>query len=616
MLKPDERALYLDILKPPTAYELEYALAATYSLNLTTLIMLPLALSKYRYNFENEENIDQIELLEALENSYDKLDVFCQKGQIKIPNNINILYSFLEETVIEAQIDQGKKAFHPKFWLLKFKNDKSNYRYRLIVSSRNISFDKSWDTVLVLEGEKSDRKTAVNQNLADFIQFLPQTAAEKLSETRAERIAKLAAEIKKVEFKAVDNFSKKIKFFAPGAGAENYWPFDFEYQRALIISPFISPALLQRFKGSNNILVSRQNELDQIYPSIKDKFNEIYLIDDLLDYLSTDSHEQDSAFDLRNGLHAKIFIFENQNDNSLRIYTGSANATNAAFNGNLELMAALKMKNTKIRIDDLITKNEEGNEINFGSILTPYIYSEAEADEEDELEAELKNLKRDFLQLDIYLKAETIKTDSKKLYNLKLRSKAAELDQLQLAENKKFEISCWPATLKKEIYAQSLNKLQAEGEILFSNLTINSFTTFIAFEIKIENKKSLSFVLNLSLENEPKKRKERILTSIISDQNKFIKFLYLLLQDKDQLFLSGRSRLFKSKTADKNSKNKLGLPLMEDLLQSLTDNPYLIDRIQRIVDDLEAAEEKRIPAEFYDIWEAIIEVRSEEIEGF
>jgi len=279
-------------------------------------------------------------------------------------------------------------------------------------------------------------------------------------------------------------------------------------------------------------------------------------------------------------------------------------------------MAALKMENTNIRIDDLLTKNEEGNEINFGSILTPYIYSEAKADAEAELEAELKNLKREFLQLDFYLKAETIRADSKKLYNLKLRSKKDKPDQLNLTENKKLEISCWPVTLKKEIYVQSLNKLQAEGEILFSNLTINSFTTFIAFEIKIKNKESLSFVLNLSLENEPKKRKERILTSIISDQNKFIKFLYLLLQDKDQLFLSGNSRLFKSKTADKSSKNKLGLPLMEDLLQSLTDNPYLIDRIQRIVDDLEAAEEKRIPAEFYDIWEAIIEVRSEEIEGF
>ncbi|MFW6312208.1 MAG: hypothetical protein ACOC1K_08260, partial [Nanoarchaeota archaeon] len=157
MLNPDNRTLYLDALKPPAGFELDYAIAASYSLNLNTLVMLPLALSKYRDEFTQKEKIDRIKLLEALENNYDKMSIFCQKGQIAIPKNVNILYSFLEDTIIETQIKKGNKAFHPKIWILRFINKDSNFKYRLIVSSRNITFDKSWDSILVLEGKKSEQ---------------------------------------------------------------------------------------------------------------------------------------------------------------------------------------------------------------------------------------------------------------------------------------------------------------------------------------------------------------------------------------------------------------------------------------------------------------------------
>jgi hypothetical protein len=42
----------------------------------------------------------------------------------------------------------------------------------------------------------------------------------------------------------------------------------------------------------------------------------------------------------------------------------------------------------------------------------------------------------------------------------------------------------------------------------------------------------------------------------------------------------------------------------------------VIDRIERIVREIEASDQKRIPEEFYDIWEAVVEVRREKIEGY
>ena len=58
----------------------------------------------------------------------------------------------------------------------------------------------------------------------------------------------------------------------------------------------------------------------------------------------------------------------------------------------------------------------------------------------------------------------------------------------------------------------------------------------------------------------------------------------------------------------------MGFPLMEDLLNALTDKVELIDRIERIVNKIEKSDQSRIPSEFYKIWDTIMEVRREEIE--
>jgi hypothetical protein len=611
MLNPDNRTLYLDALKAPAGYELDYAAAASYSLNLTTLIMLPLALSKYRYEFDQKEKIDKIQLLEALENNYDKMDVFCQKGQIAVPKNVNILYSFLEDTVVETQIEAGIKSFHPKIWILRFTDENENYKYRLIVSSRNITFDKSWDTILVLEGEKSGR-TDENRKLQNFLNYLADSAAEKIDQNRIDKLKELAAELSEVHFETPAGFDDFIDFRAPGALGADSWPFKMDYNRALIISPFLSSVILNRFQGSSNILISRKTEIDKVYSQIKNKFSQIFLIDDLLEQdLNSDDDSLDLELSLRSGLHAKIYLLEDQENNQLYLYTGSANATKAAFNGNLEFMVGLRKTNPQITLKDLIEAPAE-SEIKFSSILSPYIPDTNSEDPEENSESELRKFKREFLNLNFYLEVEEKKLKGENLFDLKLKCREREAEILSKDD---LEISCWPVTLKKDKNSRSLSEL-LKNQIIFSALTIDSLTSFMAFEIKISSQESISFVLNLEFAAEPQKRKERILTAIISDQNKFIKFLYLLLQDKDQFFLTDQSSLFKSKAGSSSQNNYLGLPLMEDLLQSLTDNVGVIDRIERIVREIEASDQKRIPEEFYDIWEAVVEVRREKIEGY
>ncbi|MFW6026518.1 MAG: hypothetical protein ACOCRX_09260, partial [Candidatus Woesearchaeota archaeon] len=327
---------------------------------------------------------------------------------------------------------------------------------------------------------------------------------------------------------------------------------------------------------------------------------------------SDDSIKTD--FNLRSGLHAKIYILEEKSKNQLYLYNGSANATHAAFNGNLEFLVGLRKSNPEITIADLIEPPEQ-SQIKFSSILSPYIpSSDIEDPDEDPLEAEMRELKREFLNLDLYLEVEEKNISGERLYDLYIKLRDGKLNIFK-EEKGDLEIICWPVTLKKENHFKRISDLNTK-ELLFSSLSINSLTSFIAFEIKINNQKRTSFVLNLTFIEEPEKRKERILTSIITNQNQFIKFLYLLLQDKDQLIFSPHNTFFRSKGAFNKKSKFLSLPLMEDMLQALSNNVEIIDRIERIVKNLEASEQKRIPDEFYNIWEAIVEVRREEIERY
>jgi len=608
MLNPNDRTLYLDALRPPAGYELDYTIVTTYSLNLTTLIILPLALSKYRYDYDSLSEIDEIQLLEALENNYKKINIFCQKGEIKIPKNINILYGFLEDTIIESVIKEGTKSFHPKIWLLRFRKEK-DFKYRLIVLSRNITFDKSWDTILVLEGEKSSNIVEENKELKNFILSLINSSDVELKKSRRNKIKKLADEIMRIKFKTIQGFDEYLDFKTLGTNSKNNWPFKFDYDRVLIISPFLSSTILNKFKGNNNVLISQETEINKNYNNIRENFSKIYSIDYLFENESSEDNYNEN-FHLRSGLHAKIYLFEIQENNTIYLYTGSPNATNAAFNGNIEFMVGLRKTNSDFNIESLINSNQE-EKFDFSKILSEYIPPENNENEtEDLVEKKIRECKRKLLNLNLFLKIDERQKNNKKIYNLSLHSK----DEIKhLFENDEVDITCWPVTRSKEKGYQSFLKFTSVDALKFYSLTINTLTSFIAFEIKIKSN-STTFVSNLPIKNNLTKRKENILTKIISDQNKFIKFLYLLLKDKDQFIRTNQNYNFGFGNNKNRNNNFMGFPLMEDILNALTDKVKLIDRIERIVNKIEKSDQSRIPSEFYKIWNTIMEVRREEIE--
>ena len=70
--------------------------------------------------------------------------------------------------------------------------------YRLVVLTRNMTTDQSWDLSLQLEGTIVDRKSKSNKPLAHFFKTLPDLATGKTETGRSEQALRFADELHRV----------------------------------------------------------------------------------------------------------------------------------------------------------------------------------------------------------------------------------------------------------------------------------------------------------------------------------------------------------------------------------------------------------------------------------
>src|SRR5690349_19001163 len=165
MLKPDERAHLLDLLRPPAGCALDFAVGTTFSLDLISALMLPLSFAFFDWEKPDGELVaDPLALLEALRRYRDRFTVFCQSCQIHLPATYPPLVTFLEPCICDVEAPDPEGIFHPKVWALKFVAKDEVIRYRILCLSRNLTFDRCWDTAVSLDGELLDRTNGIAAN--------------------------------------------------------------------------------------------------------------------------------------------------------------------------------------------------------------------------------------------------------------------------------------------------------------------------------------------------------------------------------------------------------------------------------------------------------------------
>ena len=91
MLHPKQNRIdYGEQLIPADGYELAHAIGSTYSLDLEALMILPVALF-YAQNLSGNANELRYDMLDAITKSAEKITVYYQNGQLKVPQKYHPL---------------------------------------------------------------------------------------------------------------------------------------------------------------------------------------------------------------------------------------------------------------------------------------------------------------------------------------------------------------------------------------------------------------------------------------------------------------------------------------------------------------------------------------------
>lgn len=616
MLNPrnkSEHLIYGDILTPPSDFPvLEKAIATTYSLDISALVscMVPLAFSD---DVNSRLFQNKVSTLTALRNLSEKLVVFCDPGQIKTLKTRNQEFAILLEKMIIPvmlkQIGEIYPSFHPKMWLLQFSNEKKEHSYRLIVLSRNISYDRCYDISLVLESfterrgkgatERSFKKTRA---ILDYLLYL-----------------KTVSEISQEQLKIIDELIKDMENEQVGFTIDNpifdeddwdIYPFYentfrkdgklFEktvlnnkegYKKILVMSPFLSKetltslqkALVKKNSTEKRIkLITRQDSINGIDT---DRLSDIdfYVLNPnaitgetskINDDLEVEQEEQNkesiSNEEKLHDIHAKIFLTESKDEKEL--FIGSANATNSAFKWNNELLIRLGTSHSSMTVDkffkDLNTEKE--------NMFVPAELHVAESEDsknQKDIESAVRKISH------IKAKGNVIKVEDK--YSIKIN-----FDSNPQIDGIKIMISPISTQIFKEI----------TSEILFENLEVSNISEFYVLSAEKEDSNGticIERLIKIPTDNIPYDERDSLLINqIITDKESFTEYVTLLLSSDSISTQLELNELKQTSSAWKITNTQM--PLYETLLKASVSNPQAVLSLQK---DLELIKNPEVISE-------------------
>lgn len=318
MIEPSKRISYQEILKPASGYEIDFVLATTFSLDLNAILLAALSLANMRYTDTNEALPDILAVMKSLRDVKDRFMVFCQNDRLVEMRKENELLGFLDNVVFTVNPGKGK-SFHPKLWIVRMKNGEE-IRYRVAVLSRNLTFDRSWDIAVVLDGVvgNKDRYT----DLAEIVADLPKLSNQTISDNNKEKMKLLQKELPRLNFDPMENVSE-IAFYYRQPGKNMLSALWGTFKRLLVISPFVSEDALEKltekvYNSKKDLtLIARPDQLDRLQTEkgkiILDKYNGIYCLND---HCQTDEEGEGERNHLQ-GLHAKIYIARSGTEKSV-----------------------------------------------------------------------------------------------------------------------------------------------------------------------------------------------------------------------------------------------------------------------------------------------------------
>jgi hypothetical protein len=594
MLEPSNRSLYTTALSPPRGYVFDQGLATTFSLDLTTLLAIPLHLLMLSADWTGSGTPEPIALLDGLRRVADRISVYCQTGRIALPTSHHVLYGLLESVVVQVKAPQKNGVFHPKLWALRYVNERDGaVLIRVLVLSRNLTVDDSWDVVLSVEGAPGDAQVTENAPLADLLRALPTSklALQPVFGTARARAKLLADEISRCRWTLPRGFNTVV-FRCLGLSDEEWLPP--RSTRLAVITPFCGAQAVSEVvkrTGQAVALVSRPEELAKLPSAALGQFDRVLIMDDAVEneQVAGEGADREGA----KGLHAKVYVSQYNWDTTVAL--GSANMTEAGlFGTNVEVMAELTGKRSAVGgIDDLLAPG------GLGGVLVAYQPGESVAPSAEEVAAEqaLELARRSLATAKLSLRCEGGAEGWRLVLCSETRPKLAGMETVR----------AWPVSWD-EGSAVDASALLGGQEVVLGECPLASITGFVAFSLTARGfPMQIQFVLNLPVVGVPEGRGAAITRVLIDNEGAFLRYVRLLLAQDPEEGLSAVGAGNAGSTWSAFAPVGLDeLSLLEELARSLGRNPARLKEIDRLVQDLMASPDVQhvIPAEFLTLWQA------------
>ena len=577
----DDRLDYGKLLAQPAGFELEMAAGTTYSLDLEALTFAAMSMG-FAEDADSLIKENEVYLLAALRKVASRTVLFHEAGHILVSSSKrnNRLFPLLEEMVVPVALGSNGNypAFHPKMWLLAFKKkDGGEMCYRFIVMSRNLTFDRSWDIAVALEGserkedEQLDNKSEPICNLLKFLKRKTENSNHK------NIIDNLIQKVRQVNF-SVCSPVVDFEILPLGIGEnackinEDIWLGEKVrkgFNELVIVSPFLSKDIIERFcertvlKNNRRTLITRRSSLTELDQKCMEQGNgfEVFCLKDTVvdgeDFIS-----DDNLLKQRQDIHAKIFSVTKWN--ATWLYMGSMNATNAAFNRNVELDIMLKLNgkyNSSALMGELLAPGEGSPECLFEKI-------DALPQNSDDLgnKDKLTKLLKDFCRADV---TATVANGSNEGYYTVTVSIGSY--------NGKFnDISLNPITV------ENISVKVYSGSLCFHNIELKNLTEFYRVSISDSEGNNLSRIVKIPTAVIPEGRDSAIYGEIINSPSKLYEYAAFLLSNNKLQSLIDASSASSCKGSG-SSKAVLHTAIYESMLEAAVRNGEELKEIEEMI---------------------------------
>ena len=598
MLQPTNRLTLIDAMRPPAGFRIESAMAVTFTLDLRALLAAPatFALTGPDGTVAGSDQLEPIELLHALRSHADKITVFSQVGHIALPPSRRV-FAFLEGAVVpvDAPLDG---IVHPKVWVLRYESREAppdgqirQQRLRVLVASRNLTFDTSWDTVLRLD-EHPGASSVRLEPVGELFEGLLDAAVGPVGDVHRQRVDSLAAALRAATFAlpdGVDDLRVHVLGLSRPDSPPTGSPLPHGADRALVISPFVSDGFFEAVHlHPIDELVAREESLDSLKEGAPADVGTTYAFDDGsatdFDAVKDQLSPHDPGRPLV-GLHAKVFAFEDEG--RARLFVGSANASWSAFNANVEILVELIGSTAALGIDRLCEGNEDEPGLRHWFISYQPPDKPISPDDTSALDAARLFIAR--------LPLEGIVEPSGNEWAVTYRSQ----ESLQTLDD--VTVHCWPL-------ASAGNRRSVVGGSPFEErfeTSLEALSAFLAFELAHHDGTKTEFVVPVRLTGVPEHRDRFLLRTLVGNAERFLRYLLALL-DED----SGHMDLLDaveraSADAAGDGQGLVSLPVLEKLLRTMRRDPVKLASLHPLVSDLAA--DDALPAGFAELWNAIFD---------